>query len=285
MELLFTYSFAKRRESRRLSIHPLVLRWAKERLETIEKIQTARDAVIVAAEFNHRNRKDGKWITLDFAEHYNLMARSTSLIHEYLNESLETSADWALLLAIESLAMDLFYSKMSQIAGILIQYLFKNARMQRRAFEMALVVTYYTPTKLFPPGHFSQPDWAGSAVILSRSEQAELVWLWKVASGNATFDDTEAEAFFSRLDKTAQANCDVVEILRNITRLETYFKRSFRHQDELEEKRSELKRVISGSKELFEQVPDFVKSKLVAWTPGLSLEHAYYPLSTHLSQF
>jgi hypothetical protein len=242
----------------------LVLRWAKERLDETSRANAARDAVLAIAQYNHGNMNlpGGRWITRDFAQKFmNWNMRCFQLVFEYLEEDVRHSSDWALLLAVERLAEDLFYSSKADQTNFLINALMENPRMKDRAFGMAMSVAYYQFLGKFPSTQSLKINWSHRPKKTS-AEMKDLKLLYYVASDLKKFDDQRWSKYY--IDRPSLQEAFIAQtILLNITRIETMLNTSVQHPDIGQQGRKQVIKDFNVWSELATQLNGLSKSRIV----------------------
>lgn len=163
LELLFTYSFATRRGKQGISVHPLVLMWAKERLSEAEKIQAARDAVVLVTDHHSRAFKMDLWIKREFSQYIHpLNVRCYQLVDEYLTED-PIYFDFPLFLAIERLAIDSSYSR-DLINPLGLTAVIKTSWVGSRISDLSSVLLHYHPYLTLETPKYVIEDLANNSV-------------------------------------------------------------------------------------------------------------------------
>jgi hypothetical protein len=267
MQLLFTYSLAKpRNDSSGVIIHRLVLRWAKERLNETMTVQAARDTVLAVARYNQGNMSffEGRWITRDYNQKFlDWNTRCWQLIDDHLREEVRQSSDWELLLAVERLATDFFYSAKADQTNSLIQALMENPKMTERAYGMALAVIFYQREGVFPYAQQFNISFKHVPSRFQSKEMSELQLLWDVAVDWKPFDEKAWEAFFAeRKESELHADVAVARMLLNITRLETMINTPFYHPNQGQQRRGEIVKIRDIGQELSQQLQNLYSSKV-----------------------
>jgi hypothetical protein len=263
INLLLTYSLAKPRNGGGIIIHRLVLRWAKERLDDTKRVQAARDTVLVIAQYNYNGMDlhNSKWITRDFAQKFvDWNMRCVRLIRDYLEDNVHHSSDWTLLLAVERLAMDFFYSEKADETIYLINTMMQNPRMSDRAYGMARIVAYYRTQGVFPPTRrlrFNSSHQPGPL-----SGDLDLIYLTTLAMNRTEFDAQKWEEWYESspgLDKRFLTP----RLLINITRLESMINKPAYHFDLGEQLRAEMVRIRDVTQEWSTQTQALFRAKIL----------------------
>jgi hypothetical protein len=245
----------------------MILRWAKERLNDMERKQAARDTVLLIAQYNYGNMDlaEGKWITRDFAQKFNdWNMRCFQLINSSsLLEEVRHSSDWALLLAVERLAIDFFYSGKPDQTHFLINVLMENPKMVERALGMAMSVQYYRYLRTFPAAGSVQLNFdllKGKKEWASR-EMEELAWLWPRAIDKVGFKEERWEEWYAK-NSGGEKRFILPRILLNVSRLERMIAKPVIYPDEGQRRRGEIIKVGNDYREIHSQLAGFVESKL-----------------------
>lgn len=275
LELLFTYSLAARRGTSGISVHPLVLLWAKERLTKAEQIETARDVVVLVSEYN--SRRIG---VLDgFSEHFlPQILRCYHLMEVYLIDELQGSDDWPLLIAVERLIVDLHNSKDIAAPLWLNTQLTKNRLMRQRSLDLSIVIGHSHPNLAMDmPADIRDMGMARQPLV-----RAELLMvLHSIKYHNGSVNSKTYRHFRSILKHGSRHPVDQgtnrlehvkerLEILHNLFKWEVELSASMRFMTPAEKVLELLKRLQRAQESYLLQVMDLMKDSVERWLAGAS---------------
>jgi hypothetical protein len=266
-KLLFEYSLAKQSSNNGgIIIHRMILRWAKERLDDTQRMQAARDTILSIAQYNHKTTPPfgGKWITRDFSQKFvDWNMRCYQLVNESLIAEVRHSRDWALLLAVERLAMDFFYSQKADQTHYLINALMENPRMAERAVGMAMTVEYYRRMGSFPHARSVHLNFVRVKDIERKlsGDMEELAWMWKIALNKRKFNERKWKDWYAR-NSRREDTLLLPRILLNVTRLERMIAQPVVHPDIGQKRRGEIIQVKDVFLEIVMQLGGLVESKI-----------------------